>query len=149
MDKLIFGEIPGVSIGTIFINRAELAESGIHKQRQAGIWGMQDIGACSIVLSGGYEDDIDNMNRILYTGHGGQEFSGGPQVKDQEFSRGNKALALSYERQLPVRVTRGYQIENGPEKGYRYDGLYTVTNYFKEQGISGFYVYRYELVTRT
>ena len=32
-------------------------------------------------------------------------------------------------------------------KGYRYDGLYTVTNYFKEQGISGFYVYRYELVT--
>ena len=74
MDKLIFGEIPGVSIGTIFINRAELAESGIHKQRQAGIWGMQDIGACSIVLSGGYEDDIDNMNRILYTGHGGKNF---------------------------------------------------------------------------
>ena len=38
----------------------------------AGIWGAQE-GAYSIVLSGGYEDDIDELDYILYTGQGGQD----------------------------------------------------------------------------
>ena len=96
---------------------------------------MQDIGACSIVLSGGYEDDIDNMDRI-YTSYDSKNFLVVHKCKIKNF---HVVIKLgTQERQLPVRVTRGYQIENGPEKGYRYDGLYTVTNYLKEQGISGF-----------
>ena len=68
-QKLKFGEIPGIKIGDIFNSRKELYASGLHMQIQAGIWGWQDEGACSIVLSDGYEDDIDELNYILYTGN--------------------------------------------------------------------------------
>ena len=107
----------------------------------AGIWGREKEGACSIVLSGGYEDDIDELDYILYTGQGGQDQSR-RQVSDQEYTRGNKGLQLSYEYQLPVRVTRGYQVENGPKQGYRYDGLYYVTFHERVRGRSGFYICR-------
>ena len=71
--SFIIGEIAGIEIGTIFQSRIELSKSGIHGPLQAGIWGRQKEGACSIVLSGGYEDDIDNLDYILYTGAGGRD----------------------------------------------------------------------------
>ena len=37
-----------------------------------------------------YEDDIDDLNYILYTGQGGQDRPGGNQIADQEFVKGNK-----------------------------------------------------------
>ena len=48
---------------------------------------------------------------------------------------------------MPVRVTRGFQIPNGPnEKGtYRYDGLYYVTSVERVIGKSGFYICRFHL----
>ena len=55
----MFGHIPDVSVGQNFTSREEVARVGIHAPRMAGIWGAQE-GACSIVLSGGYEDDIDD-----------------------------------------------------------------------------------------
>ena len=103
------------------------------------------IGSSSIVISGGYEDDIDNLDYILYTGQGGQDVPGGKQVSDQEFTRGNKGLLLSKEYNLPVRVTRGFQVEHGPDEGYRYDGLYYVTLCERVIGKSGHYVCRFHL----
>jgi len=147
MSENLFGEIPGIQVGDVFKNRVELSEAGIHRPPIAGIWGSQEIGAYSIVLSDGYEDDIDQLDYILYTGHGGQDESRSKQVKDQEFTRGNKALAINMEEQLPVRVNRGHQVEYGPQSGYRYDGIYYVKNFYKEKGKSGFFIYRYELVT--
>lgn len=147
IDPGYFGEIQGIKVGQVFKNRDELSKSGIHKPSMAGIWGSQDTGAYSIVLSGGYEDDIDQFDYILYTGQGGQDSPGGKQIKDQEFSRGNKALAISMEERLPVRVSRGYQVEYGPEFGYRYDGIYYVQNFHKQKGKAGFFIYRFELVT--
>ena len=97
----------------------------------AGIWGAAE-GAYSTVLSGGYEDDIDELDYILYTGQGGRDPSTGHQVADQEFIIGNKVLKLSCEYNLPVRVTRGHQIDRGPKSGYRYDGLYYVKIYNRE-----------------
>ena len=54
-----FGEINGTYVGQIFKDRKELASIGIHKPLMGGIWGDGEEGASSIVLSGGYEDDID------------------------------------------------------------------------------------------
>jgi len=73
MSDYIFGEIKGTFNGQIFANRRELYDSGIHNQLQAGIQGKELEGCCSIVLSGGYEDDIDDLDEILYTGHGGRD----------------------------------------------------------------------------
>lgn len=42
----------------------------------AGIHGRETECAYSIVLSGGYEDDVDNGNEFMYTGSGGRDLSG-------------------------------------------------------------------------
>tara|TARA_B110000196_G_scaffold47327_1_gene37853 strand:+ start:1024 stop:2454 length:1431 start_codon:yes stop_codon:yes gene_type:complete len=139
-----FGHIDSVSVGDIFPSRLELSKSGVHGPAQAGIWGRESEGSCSIVLSGGYEDDIDNLDYISYTGQGGQD-SKGRQVNDQEFTRGNRGLQLCQEHKLPVRVSRGFQVTNGPDKGYRYDGLYYVTSYEITRGKSGFKICRFHL----
>ena len=144
----MFGNVEGVNVGDLFNSRQELREAGIHAPTMAGIWGAQE-GAYSIVLSGGYEDDIDELDYILYTGQGGQDVPGGKQVADQEFTKGNKGLQLSCQYQLPVRVSRGYQIQNGPISGYRYDGLYYVTKYERIRGKRGFYICRFHLQSET
>ena len=144
----MFGNVEGVNVGDVFNSRQELREAGIHAPTMAGIWGAQE-GAYSIVLSGGYEDDIDELDYILYTGQGGQDVPGGKQVADQEFTKGNKGLQLSCQYQLPVRVSRGYQIQNGPVSGYRYDGLYYVTKYERIRGKRGFYICRFHLQSET
>ena len=144
--SVTFGEIENIQVGQIFNSRESLAKARIHTPPMGGIWGASE-GACSIVLSGGYEDDIDDLNYILYTGQGGQDIPGGKQVSDQEFVRGNKGLMLSCDYNLPVRVTRGHQIKNGPTSGYRYDGIYYVNRYERIKGKSGFYICRFHLST--
>jgi putative restriction endonuclease len=144
----VFGEIPGVNFGDEFESREVLAKAGVHPPTVAGISGSQNEGADSIVLAGGYEDDEDFGNEIIYTGAGGQE--NGKQIADQELSRVNLALARSKIDGLPVRVTRGYKHKHelSPTSGYRYCGLYFVDDYWFEKGKSGFYVWRYRLVAQ-
>ena len=142
----MFGHIEGITVGQIFSDRKEVAKVGIHAPLQSGIWGAQE-GAYSIVLSGGYEDDVDDLNYILYTGQGGQDSPGGKQIADQEFTKGNKGLQLSCQYDLPVRVIRGHQIKNGPVAGYRYDGLYRVVNFERSIGRRGFYICRFHLIS--
>lgn len=45
----VFGHIPGYPVGSCFENRAELAQAGVHRHRQAGISGSASKGADSIV----------------------------------------------------------------------------------------------------
>lgn len=147
MKERVFGDINGVYEGQIFKNRLELSFSKVHKPTQAGISGSQNEGADSIVISGGYEDDEDYGDIIIYTGHGGRKDGSTKQVVDQELIRGNMALALNVKTGLPVRVIRGSHKGSvfSPKEGYRYDGLYRVEDYWKEKGISGYNIWRYRL----
>lgn len=142
-----FGDIKGIDVGNTFVSRKELADVGVHKPTQAGISGSQHEGADSIVVSGGYEDDEDYGDLIIYTGHGGRDPSSNKQIADQTLDRGNMALAVSMTRGLPVRVVRGanHGSEYAPDSGYRYDGLYRVDRYWQETGRSGFKVWRFRL----
>lgn len=144
----VFGEIADIPEGSEFENRYYLSQYGVHKPLQAGISGSQTEGADSIVLSGGYEDDEDYGDVIIYTGHGGRSQVTGLQVADQQLTYQNLALALNCQRGLPVRVIRGYnhQSDFSPLQGYRYDGLYRVDDYWQEKGLSGFSVWRFRLV---
>jgi putative restriction endonuclease len=143
----VFGHILGYPLGSWFENRAELADAGVHRHRQAGISGSSSRGADSIVLSGGYEDDKDFGDVIVYTGYGGRDPATGKQVSDRPFSVWNRALAYSGLNGLPVRVIRGAGHDSpfSPGTGYSYDGLYTVDDYWHETGRSGFQVWRYRL----
>ena len=147
MSDRVFGEIEGIPVGTSFATRKEAAASGIHKPLQAGISGSKDEGSDSIVISGGYEDDFDSGDEIIYTGEGGQDDKG-RHIANQELVRGNLALAKSEIDSLPVRVIRGADKKNpfAPEVGYRYDGLYKVDSHWHEIGKAGFLVYRFKLV---
>jgi putative restriction endonuclease len=135
-----FGEIPGFPPGSRFEGRHALAASGVHRPPQAGICGRAEEGAESIVLSGGYVDDVDRGHEILYTGQGGRDPATGRQVHPQELNRGNLALANSLRHGLPVRVVRRV------EGGYRYDGLYRVDDYWPDVGEDGFRIWRFRLV---
>jgi putative restriction endonuclease len=148
MFERIFGHIPDYPVGSWFESRAALSEAGLHRPRVAGISGTEGEGADSIVLSGGYEDDTDWGNEIVYTGHGGRDQATGKQITHQKLSRGNLALAKSRLEGLPVRVIRGstHKSSYSPPKGYRYDGLYRVEDHWQERGRSGYYIWRYRLI---
>lgn len=148
MPNRIFGDIPNNSEGSFFESRLELSRSGVHRPTMAGISGTGREGADSIVLSGGYEDDRDFGDVIVYTGHGGRNPETRQQVSDQLLVAGNLALAYSCTHGLPVRVVRGasHRSPHSPPVGYRYDGLYRVEDYWRDKGVSGHTIWRFRLV---
>jgi putative restriction endonuclease len=139
----VFGEIEGVEVGRVFQTRQELSNAGVHAPPMAGISGNPKEGADSIVVSGGYEDDEDYGDYIIYTGQGGNDTTTKTQIADQKLTRGNMGLVVSYNQGLPVRVIRG--LGHHPNRSYRYDGLFRVDRWWAETGRSGFKIYRYAL----
>ena len=131
-EEIVCGHIEGFPVGTVFENRVQLSEARVHRPTVAGIAGsLNHGGADSIVVSGGYEDDEDRRDVIVYTGHGGNDPNTGKQTSDQTVeASGNRALASNKYSGLPVRVIRGSggDAETSPPSGYRYDGLYRVDN---------------------
>ncbi len=99
-------------------------------------------------MSGGYEDDLNSGDVIVYMGHGGWNQETNKQIADQNFSRWNQALVYSSLNGLPVRVVRdaGHDPPYSLSTGYRYDGLYLVEDYWHEAGSSGFRISCYRLV---
>ena len=148
MTTYTFGDLTGLSEGDVFSNRKALTAAGIHRVLMGGIDGNPRQGASSIVLNGGYVDDFDLGDEIIYTGHGGNDSNTGRQIKDQSWeSSGNKALLVSEMHGLPVRVTRGYKHRSpfSPKLGFVYGGLYSVTEHFEEKGKDGFLICRFRL----
>ncbi|KGN56802.1 histone-lysine N-methyltransferase family member SUVH9 [Cucumis sativus] len=152
-DKRIVGSIPGVHIGDLFFFRMELCVVGLHGQAQAGIdyvpASQSSNGepiATSIIVSGGYEDDEDAGDMIIYTGHGGQDkFS--KQCMHQKLEGGNLALERSMHYGIEVRVIRGMKYAGSvASKIYVYDGLYRILDCWFDVGKSGFGVYKYKLL---
>ncbi|KAJ1894583.1 hypothetical protein LPJ66_005101 [Kickxella alabastrina] len=162
------GSIPGVRVGQSWRFRIQVSESGVHRPPVGGIAGGSTTPAMSIVLAGGYPEDDDHGEEFYYTGSGGYDLSGNKrqakaQSFDQELVRGNRSLALScaapvdeingavatdWKQSSPVRVCRSYKLakmhpEFAPKEGVRYDGLYRLVKYWREKGVSGFYVWRY------
>ncbi|MFF4501824.1 YDG/SRA domain-containing protein [Streptomyces sp. NPDC001401] len=142
-----FGTLPGSDVGQAFTDRRALAATRVHRPLQAGICGTAQQGAESIVVSGGYEDDEDYGDVIVYTGQGGRDPDTGRQVRDQELTRGNAALVTSLTTGAPVRVVRGAggEPKYSPTSGLRYDGLFRVEDYWSERGRAGYLVWRYRL----
>ncbi|KAJ8737282.1 hypothetical protein PYW07_000553 [Mythimna separata] len=165
-----FGPIPGIEVGMCWRFRIQLSETGVHRPPVSGIHGRDVEGAYSIVLSGGYEDDVDYGNEFTYTGSGGRDLSGNKRTAeqscDQTLTRENKALARNcavsqvneeggdagddWRSGKPVRVVRSYKMlkhfpKYAPKEGIRYDGIYKVVKYYPEKGLSGFRVWKYLL----
>lgn len=105
-----------------------------------GIHGTKVDGADSIVISGGYLDDEDYGDVIIYTGAGGNDPATKKQIAHQSVDHPNNAGLITSELAgYPIRVTR-------KEKGaFRYDGLFSVTEHWIDVGRDGFQIVRYRL----
>ncbi|XP_038994591.1 histone-lysine N-methyltransferase, H3 lysine-9 specific SUVH4-like [Hibiscus syriacus] len=153
------GCLPGIDVGHRFYSRAEMVAVGFHSHWLNGIDYMGQSYrkgeyehytfplAVAIVLSGMYEDDLDNAEDVIYTGQGGHDLTGNKrQIRDQVLERGNLALKNSVDLGVPVRVIRGHESGSSYSgKVYTFDGLYKVVQYWAEKGISGFTVFKYRL----
>jgi len=169
VDKDHFGPIPGVEVGMSWLFRIQVSEEGIHRPPVGGIAGTAKFGCQSLVLAGGYEDDVDDGEYFTYTGSGGRDLSGNKrtaeQSSDQKLEKSNAAIARNCKARFnpvdgadagddwkegkPIRVIRNYKgskhSQYAPEEGNRYDGIYKVVKYWAEKGNSGFKVWRYLL----
>ncbi|KAK6494512.1 E3 ubiquitin-protein ligase UHRF2-like [Huso huso] len=163
-----YGPIPGIPVGTTWKFRVQVSEVGVHRPHVGGIHGRSNDGSYSLVLAGGFEDEVDRGDEFTYTGSGGRDLSGNKRIGehsfDQTLTHMNRALALNCDAPLndkdgaesknwragkPVRVIRsskGRRISKyAPEEGNRYDGIYKVVKYWPEIGKCGFLVWRYLL----
>ena len=143
---ITFGEIEGFPEGYHFKDRKSMMEKAFHRKWAAGIDGNGKQGTAAIVLSGGYEDDKDDGNIIVYTGAGGNK--NGKQIEDQSWDNiSNAGLRFSMDHGLPVRVIRGHNHKSGfsPKTGYTYAGMYSVTEAWDDIGKSGFKICKFKL----
>ncbi|XP_034047810.1 E3 ubiquitin-protein ligase UHRF2-like [Thalassophryne amazonica] len=163
-----YGPIPGVPVGATWKFRVQVSEAGVHRPHVGGIHGRSNDGAYSLVLAGGFEDEVDRGDEFTYTGSGGRDLSGNKRIGehsfDQTLTHMNRALASNCDAPLndkdgaesrnwragkPVRVVRsskGRRISKyAPEEGNRYDGIYKVVKYWPEIGKCGYLVWRYLL----
>ncbi|KAL6534692.1 Histone-lysine N-methyltransferase, H3 lysine-9 specific suvh1 [Orobanche gracilis] len=147
------GHVPGIEVGDIFFFRMELCVVGLHAPSMAGIDYMsvkvtadEEPVAVSIVASGGYDDDGDDSDVLVYSGQGGVQRRDG-QMFDQKLERGNLALEKSLHRANDVRVMRGIKdLAYSTGRIYVYDGIYKIQESWVEKNKSGCNVFKYKLV---
>lgn len=133
----------------VYSIRKELYEAGLHNSYLKGIGKAKDgSDLMSIVLSGGYEDDEDFGDTIIYTGEGGRDPESGLQVRDQTLDVGNLGLLKSFESNQPVYVTRGSSHKGNfsPKEGYSFAGKFLIQEHWIEKGKAGFDIIRFKLV---
>ena len=144
------GSVPGVEVGDVFQSRRLLSNIGLHKSLQAGIYYRKPdqtshmvLLATNIIFYGGYEDNIDNGDVIIYSGQSGNDHdSSKKKIYDQQLTPGNEALRNSWIKKQPIRLI--HSCEEFP-CGYRYDGLYNVEKFWSETGRAGYLVYKFKL----
>ncbi|MFE6481436.1 YDG/SRA domain-containing protein [Streptomyces sp. NPDC057757] len=139
VERMI-GHIAGIAPGAEFHRRLQVHQNKLHGDTVRGIsWLADEDGgevADAIVLHGGYEDDEDDWTWVRYTGASPDKekykVKGVPKLlRSQSWSyRDNAALKRSFEREIPVRVIRGWKGDSrySPIDCYRYDGLYRIVN---------------------
>ncbi|XWS55226.1 hypothetical protein CRYUN_Cryun10bG0156800 [Craigia yunnanensis] len=145
------GHVSGIKVGDEFLWRGELSIVGLHHEFQRGIDCLKLINgkimATSIVDSGRYENVVGiTSSKLVYSGEGeNPNLSGGKKPKDQKLVGGNLALKNSMDEKIPVRVIRRRFNNNDCSYKFVYDGLYRVTEFWKEKGEFGKYVYKFSL----
>uniref|UniRef100_A0ACD5TA12 Uncharacterized protein n=3 Tax=Avena sativa TaxID=4498 RepID=A0ACD5TA12_AVESA len=146
------GTAPGVEIGDIFYFRMELCIIGLHAPSMGGIDYMsakfgndEDSVAICIVAAGGYENEDDDADTLVYSGSGGNS-KNTEEMHDQKLERGNLALERSSHRKNEIRVVRGFKDPARLSgKIYIYDGLYKIQESWKEKSKFGTNCFKYRL----
>ena len=138
----VFGH-NGLRIGAWWPKQICALRDGAHGSSQGGIAGTPEVGAYSVIISGGHGyEDQDNGVMVWYSGSGDRR-------GDQPLTNRNRALVKSVETHNPIRVIRRCakrSSQYAPSRGFRYDGLYEAVEYRQEPGASGFQIWWFKLV---
>ena len=148
MSEIHFGAVPGIAEGKLFNSRKALVSAGLHRSLQREIDSNGKQGVAAIIVTGGYDDDLDLGDEIIYTGHGGKDPKTKAQIANQSWeAHGNKGLVVSEEKKLPVRVIREPHEPSAfaPKSGYAYGGLYQVVDHWDKVDQNGFSVCLFKL----
>ncbi|KAF8427743.1 PUA-like domain-containing protein [Tirmania nivea] len=126
----VFGH-NGLRVGDWWPFQTFALKDGAHGSKMGGIYGRTNLGAFSVVVSGGIyeENDFDNGDRILYSGSkGGSEEDA---TSEAPYTNATRSLVVSTKHNKPVRVLRSSRNNSrwSPSAGIRYDGLYNVESY--------------------
>ncbi|KAF7312635.1 Carboxymuconolactone decarboxylase [Mycena indigotica] len=148
-----YSNIKDIPVGAIFPNRAALAKSGLHAPLRAGHLGRHHLRRA---LRRRERRIRGRPGYGVYTGQGkGQSMlakamqGNAPQQGDQDWKNpGNLSLKRSAEQGKPLRVIRGDKCKSkyAPTSGFRYDGLYKVSNPRRIRGKEGHMVCVVDLV---
>ncbi|KFK29661.1 hypothetical protein AALP_AA7G162400 [Arabis alpina] len=146
------GPVPGVDVGDIFYCRGEMYVVGLHVAtidiEFMGIqenWVAKALAIC-IVSSGKNVDEARDPASLVFKGYGGTaKYGDGP--SHQELDGLNLALDYAIQKNTVVRVVRSEEDQMRKNKKiYIYDGLYLVTEKWREPGENGFMRYKFKLV---
>ncbi|KAF3339173.1 histone-lysine N-methyltransferase, H3 lysine-9 specific SUVH1-like isoform X2 [Carex littledalei] len=143
------GSVPGVEVGDIFYFRMEMCVVGLHSRPMEGIDYMKDGTnriAIAIVSSGRYDNEDDDVGKMVYTGQGGNGRKK-EQIGDQKLERGNYAMEQSKIGENLIRVIRSRKdpFIRG-NKIYIYDGLYKIKKSKTKNSKLGFKTFNFKLV---
>jgi len=136
----------GIIVGAWWPQLRCAQRDGAHGASVAGIAGSVEHGADSVVLSGGYDDlDLDRGNTIFYCGSDSHDNT---DYETPRISQDTKALQRALELGKSIRVIRSSrgQWEGSPSEGFRYDGLYKVTDQNVRKNMKGGAFIRFTLV---
>ncbi|XP_061980005.1 histone-lysine N-methyltransferase, H3 lysine-9 specific SUVH4-like isoform X2 [Populus nigra] len=150
--------LPGITVGHKFFSRDDMVATGFrghwlngidYIRKLCGKLGKNNeyssLVAVAIVLSGQYQDGVDCLNEVVYTGQGRNNMNGSKsQTKDQVMHCSNLALENNMEQSVPVRVICEHKRgDNQSGKVYTYCGLYKVVRCWSFKRASGFTVSKY------
>ncbi|KAI9156078.1 hypothetical protein LWI28_000211 [Acer negundo] len=139
-EDLVLVLCAGIKVGHQFWSRSQMLLAGFREHWLGGtddcmrksnskleeFLGYSFPIAATMLLSGKYEDSVDDLLEVEYTGQGGSDlvFSN-RQVKDQDTRLGNLALKHNMDHNVPVSVIRRQDCAHSyTGKVYTYDGLY-------------------------
>lgn len=145
-DFKVYGE-NGLSPGDWFPRGVIARFKGAHAGMVRGICGDSERGAYAIVVSGQYEEDLDEGEVLYYSGEGAEK-NKDPHEVDRRAT--NDSLVASFETRRPVRVLRSASKDErhrhyAPSCGIRYDGLYRVTAIQRRHNAKGGLYQRFKL----
>ena len=150
----VHDHLPSIPVLSSWETRAETYECCVHRDNSRTVAGGSTQGAYSVLLGSYNSEGVDWGESFTMNGEGGragiEEVPGKRDAfnilskdtfsQDQKWARGNLALKRNMEKGLPLRVIRSVDGKSPyrPSRGFRYDGLYRVTDYEELTSSNGF-----------
>ncbi|KAF2420540.1 hypothetical protein EJ08DRAFT_598301 [Tothia fuscella] len=118
----------GLTVGQWWPLQVCLIRDGAHGSSQGGIYGTQDMGAMSIIVSGAFKHLDEDRGHVLF--YSGSNSHSNRDPRNPNITKATESMRKSHRLHKDIRLFRssGSGWGGAPVCGLRYDGLYRITN---------------------